>query len=203
MLCEAELLSESELRTLRHIGSRLQGHPDMVKLPLLDAGTGALGQGLSISIGYALAATMRNTAARSYCIVGDGELQEGQIWEAAMFAGARRLSNLCCFVDANRLQNETWVEATLPLGNIADKWKSFGWIVEEIDGHDIPAIRAALSHAVRQPQGPSLILAHTVKGKGVSFMENDNAWHGKGMNESEYRRAVDELAVVLRQYEAI
>ena len=120
-----------------------------------------------------------------------------------MFAGARRLSNLCCLVDANRLQNETWVEATLPLGNVADKWRSFGWIVDEIDGHHIPVIRAALGRAARQSQGPSLILAHTVKGKGVSFMENDNAWHGKGMSESEYRRALDELAVVLRQHGAV
>ena len=200
VLCEAGLLPESELLTLRHIGSRLQGHPDMTKLPLLDAGTGALGQGLSISIGYALAAELGGNGSRSYCIVGDGELQEGQIWEAAMFAGARRVSNLCCLVDANRLQNETWVESTLPLGNIGDKWRSFGWIVEEVDGHDVPALRAALGRASEQTSGPSLILAHTVKGKGVSFMENNNVWHGKAISEAEYRKAIAELDELQGKY---
>ena len=200
-MCEAGLFPEQELSTLRKIGSRLQGHPDMTRLPLLDAGTGALGQGLSIAIGYALAAKLRNVPTRAYCIVGDGELQEGQIWEAAMFAGARRLDNICCILDANRLQNETWVEMTLPLGNIADKWRSFGWQVQELDGHDMGALRDALGSVRAESGAPSFVLAHTVKGKGVSFMENDNAWHGNTIREADYRRAVEELDAVIGQFQ--
>ena len=187
-------ISEDELRSLRQLNSRLQGHPDMTRLPCLDAGTGALGQGASIAIGYALAARLRSSPARSYCILGDGETQEGQIWEAAMYASSAKLENLCLIIDANGLQNETWVADTLPIEPLADKWTSFGWRVSAIDGHDIDAIRVAFGEARETKERPTLILARTVKGKGVPFMENDSAWHGKQLQEAEYRAAVEALS---------
>ena len=142
--CEMGLISKEELLGLRSIGSRLQGHPDRTKLKYLDAGTGALGQGLSISIGYVLANKLKGLERKVYCIVGDGELQEGQIWEAAMYAGANLGNELVCIVDNNRLQNETWVKNTLNMYDIEKKWQSFNWNTLVIDGHDITEIRQAL-----------------------------------------------------------
>ena len=191
--CEMGLISEEELLGLRSIGSRLQGHPDRTKLKYLDAGTGALGQGLSISIGYALANKLKGLDRKVYCIVGDGELQEGQIWEAAMYAGANLGNELVCIVDNNRLQNETWVKDTLNMHDIEKKWQSFNWNTLVIDGHDISEIRKALHEKRFSKNGPLAIIANTVKGKGVSFMENDNAWHGKVISKESYLQAIEEI----------
>jgi len=175
--CELGWISEKELKTFRKINSRLQGHPDRTRLPFLDAGTGALGQGGSIAIGYALGAQMRQTSGRAYCIIGDGELQEGQIWEAAMFAGSRRMDNLVFIVDNNKFQNEDWVEKTLPFGSIEDKWTAFGWHVIQCNGHDIGEILTAFDTARKTKKKPTMIIANTIKGKGISFMENRIEWH--------------------------
>jgi transketolase len=193
-------IEEEELNTLRRPGSRLQGHPDMTRLPHLDAGTGALGQGLSISIGYALASVLQGNGARSYCIIGDGECQEGQIWEAAMYAAARKLDNLVAILDANGFQNEESVDDTLPMASLADKWRSFGWNVIELDGHDFTHILSAFASARATPLTPTILVARTVKGRGVPFMEHDNSWHSKTIDESSYLEAVGALT---RQVEVL
>ena len=193
VLCELELISKEELLSLRQYGSRLQGHPDRTKLDLIDAGTGALGQGLSISIGYALAAKRKGASSNVFCIIGDGEIQEGQIWEAALYAPHARLDNLYAIVDFNKLQNETFVEDTLPLDPLAEKWRAFGWNTLEIDGHDMAAVRDALNSQRIKPGKPTAIIANTVKGKGVSFMENNNAWHGGVINDDQLKLALSEL----------
>ncbi len=182
-------LFEGELQTLRKVESRLQGHPDMTRLPHLDAGTGALGQGLSIAIGYALAARLQQSGSRAYCIIGDGECQEGQIWEGAMYAGARRIDNLVAIMDHNGFQNEDSVEETLPMHDLYGKWASFGWHVIELDGHDLRQILNAFDLARATSGKPSLLLCHTVKGKGVPFMENDKAWHSRTLSPAEYQEA--------------
>ena len=192
-LCELNLISNEELLSLRQVGSRLQGHPDRTKLDLLDAGTGALGQGLSIAIGYAIAGKISKTNNKVYCIVGDGELQEGQIWEAAMYAGSNLGKELICIVDCNRLQNETWVEETLPMGNIQKKWESFGWNTNVINGHDMSEIQNALNGDKYAKDAPIAIIANTIKGKGISFMENNNVWHGKALDDQSFKMAINEL----------
>lgn len=186
-------LKENELNTLREIGSRLQGHPDMTRLPYLDAGTGALGQGASIAIGYALAARLSKSDNRAYTIIGDGECQEGQIWEAAMYASARGLDNVTVIIDVNRYQNEDSVEATLPMDSLPERWHSFGWRVFDIDGHDFRQILEAYAQAKATKGQPSVIIARTVKGKGIRFMENNNAWHSNPMGEADYKEAVRQL----------
>ncbi len=191
-LSEYGLIEEEELKTLRQIGSRLQGHPDRRMLEFLDAGTGALGQGLSIAIGYSLANKLLKRDREVYCILGDGELQEGQIWEAAMYASVNVGSELICIIDHNKLQNETWVKDTLDLGNIEKKWESFGWNVSIIDGHDIKQIKDSFS-ANKKTNKPHAIIAKTVKGKGISFMENNNEWHGKVLDLEFYEQAKKEL----------
>ena len=191
--CEMGLISKEELLGMRSIGSRLQGHPDKTKLKYLDAGTGALGQGLSISIGYVLANRLKKLNRKVYCIVGDGELQEGQIWEAAMYAGANIGNELVCIIDCNKLQNETWVADTLNMFDIEKKWQSFNWNTLVIDGHDVKSIREALNKNNFDKNAPLAIIANTIKGKGVSFMENDNAWHGKVINEENYIKAIKEI----------
>ncbi len=194
VFAELGWIDDAELMSLRQPGTRLQGHPDMTRLPFLDAGSGALGQGLSIGIGYALAARIKKFPQRTYVIIGDGEVQEGQIWEAAMYAGAAGLDNLCVILDANGLQNETSVVKTLPIEPISDKWRAFGWhVVDAIDGHDFPAICSGLDEATRTRGKPTLVLARTVKGKGVPFMENDNSWHGKTVNTEQYKLACETL----------
>ncbi len=192
-LTELGLIDKEELYTLRKIGSRLQGHPDMTKLPLLDAGTGALGQGLSIAIGYALAARLLNSPSRVYCIIGDGETQEGQIWEAAMFAPVQKLDSIVVILDNNKLQNEASVVNTLSIEPIADRWNSFGWKVISIDGHDISQIKMAFAVARDTKEKPTIIVANTVKGKGIPFMENNMAWHSKTLEKDEYTRALEYL----------
>jgi transketolase len=191
---EAGAIPEDELKTLRRTGSRLQGHPDPTRLPFVEAATGSLGQGLSIAMGLALGAKLDKASWRTYCLMGDGEIEEGQVWEAAMSAPRFELDNLCAIVDNNKIQQTSSVEEILPtLNPIAPKWQGFGWHLIEIDGHDIEAVLAALDEAAGTKGKPTVILAHTVKGKGVSFMENANNWHGKGVTEQQLIEALKEI----------
>tara|TARA_B100001057_G_scaffold489356_1_gene575441 strand:+ start:538 stop:1344 length:807 start_codon:yes stop_codon:yes gene_type:complete len=189
------LLEKDEYKTLRKIGSRLQGHPDKRKLDLIDAGTGALGQGLSISIGYALAFKSKNLDRKVFCIIGDGETQEGQIWEAAMYIGTYKLNNIITFLDSNKFQNEYSVKETLPVQNMISKWQSFGFAVEEINGHDNNAISNVLEKFKNNfYKNPPLIYCNTIKGKGIKEMENNNKFHHiKDLNEKDFLRYIEEL----------
>lgn len=184
---------KEDVFTLRKLGSHLQGHPDMKKLPGVDVSTGSLGQGLSMASGMALAGKMDDAPYRVYAVLGDGELEEGQVWEAAMFAAHYKLDNLCAFVDNNGLQIDGNIDCVLSPNPIADKWRAFGWHVIEIDGHDIQEIFMALDQARTVKGQPTMIVAHTVKGKGVSFMENQAGWHGAAPKPDEKDRALAEL----------
>ncbi len=188
----------AKLPTLRKLGSPLQGHPDRTALPGIEAATGSLGQGLSVAVGSALGLRMSGSPARVYTILGDGEIQEGQVWEAAMSAPKlgqpqHPLDNLVVIVDYNKIQLDDFVSKVLDLEPVVDKWKAFGWAVTEIDGHDLDQIGKALDQAEAARGGPSLIVAHTIKGKGVSFMENDPGWHGKSPKPSEAIDAIREI----------
>ena len=192
-LAEAGYFPVDELITLRRIDSRLQGHPSMRSTPGVEMSTGSLGQGLSAACGMAIAAKLDGAAWRVYALLGDGELEEGQIWEAVMTAAHRRLDNLTAFVDANGLQIDGPVADIKSMERIGDRFAAFGWHVVEIDGHDIPAIMAALAEA-RNTQGrPTVVVARTVKGKGVSFMENQLGWHGTAPKPDQVRAALAEL----------
>ena len=173
-----------QLKTLRHVGSILQGHPDMKHIPGVDMSSGSLGQGLSAAVGMALAAKMSGKDYRTYCLCGDGEIQEGQIWEAAMFAGHRKLDNLLVIIDNNNLQID---------GSVAEVCSPFGFHVININGNDFDEIDKAFKEAKATKGMPTAIIAHTVKGKGVSFMEDQAGWHGKAPNDEEYAIAMDEL----------
>tara|TARA_B110000971_G_C19974036_1_gene484069 strand:+ start:496 stop:1326 length:831 start_codon:yes stop_codon:yes gene_type:complete len=188
---ELGLIKQDELNTLRQIDSRLQGHPDKVSLDILDSGSGALGQGLSIAIGYALAQNLKDTSYKTYCLLGDGEMQEGQIWEAIMYAGVKKVKNLCVLLDNNKFQNEVSVVDTLGKITFKDKLKSFGWNYISIDGHSLEEILNSLSD-FRSSELPTFIDAHTIKGKGVDFMENNNAWHSKVLNQEDFKSAVSQ-----------
>jgi transketolase len=191
---EAGAIPEEELKTLRKTGSRLQGHPDPVRLPFLEAATGSLGQGLSIALGLALAAQLDAATWRTYCLLGDGECEEGQVWEAAMAAPKWDLDNLCAIVDFNKVQQTSSVDEILPtLNPLPEKWRAFSWHVIECDGHDLEEIFAALDEAEATKGGPTTIVAHTVKGKGVSFMENSTEWHGKVPNAEQAKQAIEEI----------
>jgi len=186
------------LITLRKLGSPLQGHPDRVALPGIEAATGSLGQGLSVAMGMALGLKLGGKGARVYCVVGDGEIQEGQVWESLMSApklGApdHHLDNLCVILDYNGIQLDNFVKKILDLEPVTDKLKSFGWPVLEVNGHDIAQVDKALDQAEATKGGPTFIVAHTIKGKGVSFMENDPEWHGKSPKPEEAVRAVWEI----------
>lgn len=183
----------SELSNLRHIDSNLSGHPDMNKVPGVDASTGSLGQGLSIANGMALSSKLNSKGIRVYCLLGDGEIEEGQIWESAMTASHYKLDNLCVIVDNNNLQIDGSIEDVMSPYPIDEKFKSFGFNVINIDGHDIPQIIKAFDTAKTVKGKPTAIIAKTVKGKGVSFMENQVGWHGKAPNEDEYKIAIKEL----------
>ena len=185
-------LDDEQLFSLRKINSKAQGHPDRSKFDKIDCSTGALGQGLSVAIGYAIASKLQNNNNNIYCILGDGELQEGQIWEAAMYLGANYLKNLLVIVDNNKFQNEDLVEKTLPMGNLANKFNSFGFQTVEIDGHDFNQIDNAFK-IYKTSSKPVLILAHTVKGKGISFMENSGKWHGSTIDDDSFNNAMKEL----------
>ncbi len=182
-----------ELKTLRKLGSRLQGHPCMQLTPGVDMSSGSLGQGFSAACGMALAAKLRNRDYRVYALLGDGELEEGQIWEAAMFAAHRKLDNLCIIIDNNGLQIDGRIDDVCSPYPIAEKFRAFQFHVIEIDGNDFKQIEEAFKTA-RQTKGkPTAIVAKTVKGKGVSFMENQIAWHGKAPNDEEYAVAMADL----------
>lgn len=182
-----------ELMSLRKLGSRLQGHPDRKKLTGLEISCGSLGQGLSIAAGMAIGLKMDGKPQRVYCLMGDGELQEGQVWEAAMTASHYKLDNLCGIVDVNRLQIDGWTKDIMGLEPLADKWKAFGWNVVEVNGHDLEKVLDAFEGAKKVKEKPTIILAKTIKGKGVSFMENQAEWHGKAPNDEELKVALKDL----------
>jgi len=184
---------QEELKTLRKVGSPLQGHPDRTRLPGIEASTGSLGQGLSMAVGMALAGKLDGASWRIYCMLGDGEIQAGQIWEAAMFAPRHGLDNLCAILDQNQVQQTAKVVDILDEEPLVAKWRAFDWHVREIDGHDMAEILDALDEAEQVTGRPTLIVSHTVKGKGVSWMELDPAWHGKAPKPEEAERALAEL----------
>ena len=185
---------KEELVNLRKIDSNLQGHPDMRKVPGVDISTGSLGQGLSISNGMALSSKLNKDGYRVYCIVGDGELQEGQIWEALMSSAHFKLDNLCVIVDNNNLQIDGNVDKVMNIYPLREKFNSFGFNVIDVNGHDIKQLINAFDEAKTVKKKPTAIIAKTIKGKGVSFMENVCSWHGKAPNEEEYKQAINELS---------
>ena len=183
-----------DLKGLRSIGSHLQGHPCVQHTPGIDASSGSLGQGISVAVGMALSAKLSNDSYRVYTLLGDGELQEGQVWEAAMFAGAKKLDNLCVIVDNNGLQIDGPVDKVNTPYPIPDKFKAFNFhVIEVADGNDFDQLRAAFKEARETKGMPSAIVMKTVKGKGISFMENQVGWHGKAPNDEEYAIAMEEL----------
>lgn len=196
-LAESGYFPVEDLITLRQLGSKLQGHPVRGKVPGVEMSTGSLGQGLSMSCGIALAGKMDGKDYKVYCMLGDGELQSGQNWEAAMFAANYKLNNLVAIVDRNRLQICGDTEEVMSLEPLVDKWMAFGWDVIETDGHDIDKVVAAFEEAKADRDSPVVIIFNTVKGKGVSFMENNPGFHGKACNATEYKQAVEELKKVI------
>ena len=186
-------IKKKDLLSFRSIGTKLQGHPDRTKLKYIELGTGALGQGLSVSIGFALANLILKKNKKSFCLVGDGEIQEGQIWEAAMYAGSHNLNNLCVIIDNNKMQNETYTNKTLDVMPLKEKWKAFKWNVIEINGHSYNEIVKAFRRFYLERKKPTVIIANTIKGKGVSFMENSAAWHSKVLDKKSYLIAKKEL----------
>ncbi len=182
-----------ELHTLRKLGSILQGHPHREHTPGLDCSSGSLGQGLSIANGLALAFKKQNRSNRVYCLLGDGELQEGQCWEAVMTAAQHQLDNLCAIVDYNHVQLDGTTDEIKDLGNLCNKWKEFGWNVIELDGHDMEQVCNAYEKAAETKGKPTVLIANTIKGKGVSFMENDCNWHGNAPSKEQLEKALEEI----------
>ena len=191
-----------DLLTLRKIGSYLQGHPNMNSVPGVDMSTGSLGQGISTACGMALAARLQNNPCRVYTLLGDGEIQEGQVWEACMFASHYKLDNLCVIIDNNGLQIDGNIADVMSPYPIVDKLVAFGFHVIAIDGHDFDAIEAALNEAKNTKGQPTAIVMKTTKGKDVSYMENNAGWHGKAPNDAEYEQAMNELKAQLAELEA-
>lgn len=192
-LAETGYFPVDDLVTLRKLGSHLQGHPCRMKTPGVEISTGSLGQGLSVANGMALASKLDRRQTRIFCLLGDGELQEGQNWEAAMLASHYKLDNITAFVDRNKMQIDGPTEQIMSLEPLGDKWRAFGWNVIEINGHDMRQILEACEKATQVMGKPTMIIAHTIKGKGVSFMEGAIAFHGKAPNADEYRIALKEL----------
>lgn len=190
VLADCGYFPREELSTLRRLGSRLQGHPHMQSLPGLDCSTGSLGQGLSTASGMALGLRLKGAASRVFCLLGDGELQEGSVWEAAMSAPALGLSNLFVIVDNNGVQLDGPTSRIVPVEPLVEKWRAFGWSAARCSGHDINAMEEALSG---MNDGPSVLIADTVKGRGVSFMEGDCSWHGRAPDDGELADALGEL----------
>lgn len=191
------------LRSLRHLGSPLQGHPDMRGVPGIDMSTGSLGQGISAACGMALSAKLFHQDYHTYAILGDGELEEGEVWEAAMFAGYYKLDNLTAYVDFNGLQSDGTVLNIMSPLPIAEKFRAFGWNTLEIDAHDMDSIDAAYTIAKTVKDKPTIIVAKSIKGKGVSFMEDEVAWHGSAPNQVQYEQAIQELNEALLKLEAV
>ena len=195
VLAERGFFPKEELETLRHIGSRLQGHPNMNDTPGVDMSTGSLGQGISAAVGMALAAKHWGDSNRVYTLLGDGECEEGQVWEAAMFAGNHDLDNLVAIIDHNGLQIDGSIDEVNSAMPLADKFRAFKWhVIELADGNDMAQIAAAFAEARKVSDSPVAIIAETVKGKGVSFMENQVGWHGKAPNDEQFEQAMAELA---------
>lgn len=194
-MAHAGYFPKKELLTLRKFGSRLQGHPERTKLPGLENTSGPLGSGLSQGAGFAYTLQYIDNKPHQfvYVVTGDGELNEGNIWEAAMFAGKYKLSQLIVFVDRNNIQIDGPTDAVMPLEDLSGKWESFGWHVQEIDGHNIESVIDAVSMAKAITNMPSVIIAHTIPGKGVDFMEYDYHWHGYGKSPEDYRRGLHKL----------
>jgi transketolase len=193
VLAECGYSPVDQLNTLRKLGSPYQGHPDRRFLPCLEASTGSLGQGLSLALGMGAAAKLDGAAWRTYVVLGDGECQEGQIWEAAMFGAFHRCDNVCCIVDYNKIQLDGFVQDIMGLEPFAEKWRAFGWHVIELDGHDIAALQRGFAEAASVKGKPTVIVAHTIKGKGVSFMENNPKFHGVAPTAAEMEIALKEL----------
>ena len=194
VLSQKGFFPKEELLTFRIFGSRLQGHPCKKLLNGVEVSTGSLGQGLSVANGMALASKLNHEGVRVYCVCGDGEIQEGQIWEAAMTSSHRKLDNLCLIVDNNNLQIDGNVDTVKNIYPLDEKFKSFGFEVIKVDGHDIEKLIKAFDKAKTIKEKPTVIIAKTIKGKGVSFMENKADWHGKAPNEEEYKMAMEELS---------
>jgi transketolase len=193
-LAESGYFSIEELKTLRKLDSRLQGHTDMNVTPGVEMSAGSLGMGLSFAIGIALAARLDEKTHRTYVLLGDGECNEGQIWEAAMSAAHFKLDNITAIIDYNNIQLTGWTQNIMQLEPLSEKWQAFGWHVIEIDGHDFNQILSSLDEARGIKTRPTVILAHTIKGKGVSFMENKASFHGKAPSPEETERALNGLA---------
>lgn len=194
VLAEAGYFAKEILWTLRKFGSPLQGHPGKDKVPGIEVGSGSLGQGLSIANGIAMAAKANGEATRVYCLLGDGELQEGQVWEAVMTAAQYKLDNVCALVDYNDLQIDGKLDEVKGLTPLAEKWRAFNWHVVECNGHDTAEVLKAYQEALNFKGQPSVIIAKTHKGQGVSFMQDVAGWHGKAPNEAELQQALQELA---------
>jgi len=194
VLAECGYTPVETLKTLRKLGSIYQGHPDIRFIPALEASTGSLGEGLSLALGMGLAARLDKASWRTYALLGDGEIQEGQIWEAAMFGAFHKVDNVCAIVDYNRLQLDGAVKDIMELEPLAEKWRAFGWHTLEVDGHNIPALQQAFAEAAATKGQPTCIIAHTIKGKGVSFMEGNPKWHGVAPSPEEVELALKELA---------
>jgi transketolase len=192
VLAETGYFPVSELSTFRQIDSRLQGHAH-IKTPGVEMSGGSLGQGLSFGIGTALAARLDGRPTRTYVLLGDGECDEGQVWEAAMSAPHHGLDNLVAIVDRNRIQNDRWTDEVMTLEPLADKWRAFGWEVAEVNGHSVPELLAAFDRAAGTKGRPTVIIAHTSKGKGVSFMEDNPAFHGMAPSPEQLKQAITEL----------
>jgi len=193
VLAESGYLEIKELLTLRKFGSRLQGHPDMKRLPGIEISTGSLGHGLSVGNGMAIAGKLNKRGYRVYVLLGDGECQEGQVWEAAMTASHYRLDNVTAILDYNRLQIDGSVKDVMNINPISDKWRAFGWYVIEINGHDFKEILGSFERVKKLKGKPSIIIAHTTKGKGISFMGNNVDWHGKAPTKEQMVQALKEL----------
>ena len=193
ILAERGFFPKTELATFNAPGTNLQKHLDMHLVPGVELSTGSLGQGLSAGIGMALAARLDKRDSVVYVLVGDGELQEGQIWEAAMSAAQFKVDNLIVFLDKNNCQVDGFTQDICNIDPVDEKWQSFGWHVQTIDGHDISQIEGALANAKSVPGKPHIIIANTIKGKGISYMENKPEWHARAFNEEEYKQAMEEL----------
>lgn len=192
----AGLIDPADCLKLRKIGTKMQGHPHVLDLPWVETSTGSLGQGFSNAIGMALGLRHQKIKARTYTMLGDGELQEGQVWEAAMSAAHFKLGNLCAIIDYNKMQSDDTNENIMGLEPLADKWRAFGWHTLQIDGHDIKAILSAFDEARRHGDQPTMIIADTIKGKGVSYMEGIPTWHGSvAMTPEDTKRALAELGL--------
>ena len=193
VLAEAGYIQKDQLNTLRRIDSPLEGHPNMLRVPGVEASTGSLGQGLSMGLGHALSAKLDNLDYNVFVMMGDGEIQEGQVWEAAMAAANFGVSNLVAIVDLNGYQQTAPVTKVTDPSTYVDKWRAFGWHTVEVDGHDLKETHAALAAAADYSNGPAAIIAHTKKGKGVSFLEEDFSWHGRGVPKDRLAEALEEI----------